>query len=86
MRHDDGWEPEDDELDLDDEDGQDPDDDESDTLPCPACGAEVYEDAEHCPECGTFITQATSAWFGKPWWWIGLGLLGIAAVVWASLP
>lgn len=32
------------------------DDDESETLACPECGEEVYEDTEQCPECGQYIT------------------------------
>ncbi len=31
-------------------------DDASDTVvSCPHCGEEVYEDAEHCPSCGSWI-------------------------------
>ncbi|QDU39295.1 hypothetical protein Mal4_36340 [Maioricimonas rarisocia] len=59
----------------------DDDDDESITLPCPACGADVYEDADVCPVCGEFIIRSSRVWDGQPAWWIGLGLLGIAAVV-----
>ena len=53
----------------------------TDTVPCPACGAEVYEDAEQCPVCGEYIMPDTHTWSGKPTWWIVLGLLGILAVV-----
>jgi hypothetical protein len=61
-------------------------DDSSDVVPCPSCGAEVYEDAEQCPSCGDYIVHSRSAWHGKPWWWVLLGLAGIAAVVWLSMP
>ena len=54
-----------------------------DTLPCPECGAEVYEEAEQCPVCGKYITFDTSPWQGKTTAWIVLGLLGIVAVIWA---
>lgn len=66
-----------------DEDGWDHGDDlaESETIPCPACGADVYEDAEQCPACGEYITRDTRAWSGKPAWWILLGLAGIIAVI-----
>ena len=57
------------------------DDDESELLPCPNCGAEVYEDALRCPVCGDYITFGTNVWSGRYWWWIVLGLLGLAAVM-----
>ncbi|WP_158633562.1 hypothetical protein [Tautonia sociabilis] len=58
------------------------DDEESGVLPCPSCGAEVFEDAERCPHCGDFIVgRRLRAWEGRPWWWIVLGLLGIGAVI-----
>jgi uncharacterized paraquat-inducible protein A len=31
--------------------------DESDTVPCPHCGRDVYEDAERCPSCGQYLTR-----------------------------
>jgi hypothetical protein len=57
------------------------DDDSTEVIPCPACCAEVYEEAVQCPSCGTYITPDTSVWSGKSSWWIALGLLGILAVV-----
>jgi hypothetical protein len=54
---------------------------EVDLVPCPACGAEIYEDAEQCPKCGQYIVPDTRAWSGKPLWWMLLGLVGIAAVI-----
>ena len=58
-------------------------DDEAETLPCPNCAAEVYEEAESCPECGEYITpgSARSTFSGKPWWWVGLGLLGVICLI-----
>jgi uncharacterized membrane protein YvbJ len=34
----------------------DPDDDA--TVPCPACGADLFDDADQCPHCGHWITDA----------------------------
>ena len=63
-----------------------PDDDEfhddlSETVACTQCGAEVYEDAVRCPNCGNYMTPDTNIWSGRPGWWIVLGLLGILAVI-----
>lgn len=60
------------------------DDDEAETIPCPACGEEVYEDADHCPYCGEYIVHSGSGyvWKERPVWWIVLGILGILAVIW----
>jgi hypothetical protein len=74
-----------DDPDLDD-DWADDDEDESDVVSCPECGADVYEDAEQCPACGQYIVHGTSPWRGRPRWWILLGLAGIAAVLWLSVP
>ncbi|HYW80808.1 MAG TPA: zinc-ribbon domain-containing protein [Thermoguttaceae bacterium] len=57
------------------------DDDSTETVPCSECGADVYEDAEQCPHCGTYIIAQTNVWAGRPGWWIVLGLLGVVAVI-----
>ena len=57
------------------------DDDASLTLPCPQCGADVYEDAPACPACGAYITHDTSQWSARPAWWILLGILGVLAAM-----
>lgn len=74
--------------DLVDDYGADEDDDPAlDVLPCPQCGADVYDDSPQCPACGSYITHSTSPWHGKPWWWVVLGLAGIAALLYLiSLP
>ena len=46
-----------------------PDDDESaETIDCPNCGEEIYEEAEQCPHCGKYISQEDSPAGRKPWW------------------
>jgi hypothetical protein len=69
-----------------DDDWPDDEDDETPVVACPSCGSDVFDDAEWCPSCGDYITQTRSAWANKSWWWMVLGLLGIAAVIWSSLP
>ena len=56
-------------------------DDVTETVSCPNCGAEVYEDAVACPVCGEYITPDNRVWAGRPIWWIVLGLLGIVAMI-----
>jgi endogenous inhibitor of DNA gyrase (YacG/DUF329 family) len=53
----------------------------TETVPCPHCGADIYEDAVRCPACGTYVTHTTSPWVGRPVWWIVLALLGVLATV-----
>ena len=56
------------------------DEDSSDTMACPACNAEIFDDTDLCPACGEFLIPETSAWSGKSFWWIALGILGIVAL------
>jgi len=60
---------------------EEPGDGESLTAPCPACGAEVYEDADRCPACGEFISPRLAAGTRGGLWWIVLGGAAGAAVV-----
>ncbi len=55
--------------------------DQTETLPCPECGASIYEDAPSCPHCGCYVTFSASLWTGRGQWWIWLGAAGIVAVV-----
>lgn len=58
--------------------------DESDAtemLPCPHCGAPVYEESQRCPACGDYIVFDSSPLSGRPAWWIILGVLGVTAVI-----
>ncbi|MBN1911842.1 MAG: zinc ribbon domain-containing protein [Pirellulales bacterium] len=67
-------------------DEDDPDDDEAETIRCEECGAEVYEDAVACPVCGHYLTgSSVNVFSGRPGWWILLGALGIAALVFTLL-
>jgi len=55
------------------------DDPPSRTLPCPECGAEIYEDAERCPACGAYVVMRLSDTRRRPWWWVAvvIGLVGL---------
>ena len=60
------WSDDDDELDSGHEapdtgdDSPDDGDDGAETVPCPACGQQVYEDADQCPACGEWIIPLAS--------------------------
>ena len=43
--------------------------DEPAEVTCPECGRRVYEEAERCPYCGSYISL-DDAPGNKPWWWI----------------
>ena len=44
--------------DHDDEDWHDDEDADLDgVVPCPECGADVYDDSDHCPACGHSLTD-----------------------------
>ena len=72
--------------DLDDEYDDEPfdsddEDDATDVVDCPACGAEIYAEAEQCPVCGEYVIATSNVWDGKPTWWVVLALAGILATV-----
>ena len=54
-----------------DDDYEDYDSDEEvDTILCPSCKTEVYEEAVACPNCGEFIIQSQSLFAKKPLWFV----------------
>ncbi len=70
-----------DEPDQDNDFDQDEEFDDSDTIPCPECGEDIYEDSPACPYCGHYITSTASTWSGRSSLWLGIGLAGILAVI-----
>ena len=67
--------------DEDDFEDDDLDEEDSLTIVCRECGSEIYEDAVQCPVCGNYVVHDTSAWTGRPLWWLLLGLLGVVATI-----
>lgn len=57
------------------------DDAPAETVACPACGAEIYEESEQCPACGEFIVHDASVLRSKPGWYVLLAVLGVVAVI-----
>ncbi len=78
---DDWMQESDDGFDEDEFPDENDDDDLTETVPCPSCGADVYEDAEQCPYCGSYITSSTSPWGGRSVWWVALAVLGLVATI-----
>ena len=80
---DDGWwkrgrSPDDD---LDDENAVEDADDET-VITCLHCGEDVFDDAEQCPACGSWIVRDRRASLaGKPSWFVVLGLVGVLLAI-----
>ena len=63
-------------------------DDESDdveTLACPACGEQIYEDAQQCPHCGDWIIPVDARGRSLRLIWIVAALLLIVAMIFLAL-
>ncbi len=58
-------------------------DDEAETVACPHCGTDVYEDADRCPHCGEWIAAGGggSTW---PLWVAGVALVLILYLAYQS--
>lgn len=74
MRHEeDDWE---------DDDVEDWDEDSEDTTyPCPYCKADVYEDAERCPNCGKYLSDEDAPPASRPWWFVIALILALGMVL-----
>jgi len=55
-------------------------DDGPETAPCPACGAEIYDDSPRCPVCGEYVLTSVSYSPGPvPLWVLLAAVAAIAA-------
>lgn len=81
----------DDADDLDDREFPDPDyedtpDPASDTVPCPFCREPVYDNAERCPHCGSWLFYEGPAPRDKPWWLLGgVAVCLVVVILWIWL-
>ena len=74
------------------ESDQDPGDDDGDDAdeaetPCPYCGEPVYEQAELCPHCRSYISREDAPRVPgqarvPAWIWLGVALVMAAVVTW----
>lgn len=69
-------------------DGDDPDESDQDagdeavqTLPCPRCGGEIYEDADRCPRCGEYVVAGQRA-SGSLWRIVAAVMALLAVLLW----
>jgi len=74
---DDPEEPE--ESDMDSDEG----DDEAETVECPHCGRDVYEQAEKCPFCRGYLSREDARKSGKPRWVIATTLVLLLVIFYA---
>ena len=57
------------------------DEDDGDTIACPHCGQDVFDDAEQCPNCGMYLSEEDAP--ARRWpWWMWVGLAGALFVAW----
>lgn len=53
------------------------------TVPCPHCGADIFDDAERCPKCGKYLSREDSPATHKPLWVVaGAVICLLIAVTW----
>lgn len=83
MAHDD----DENESDLDASEDPDVDDADWNTDPaeilCPYCKREISEDAQRCPHCGSYTSDADAPRPSRPWWWwVALGLILVLLITW----
>ena len=56
-----------------------------DTVPCPACGAEVFDDSPRCPVCGQYVTAGGAHAGSRPLWVVVTAVICLAMAVWMAL-
>lgn len=78
---------EDDEAERDDPEAPDEadvdgNDDEAEVVPCPYCRGEIYEAAEVCPHCGSYVSSGDAPW-RRPWWLVaGVAVCIVVVLIW----
>jgi uncharacterized paraquat-inducible protein A len=80
----DGEEFDDDEFDGEESDDAEADDDEA-TMPCPYCGAAIYDDAVRCAVCDEYLNDAERTTTLQPRWVAVTAAIVLAAFLWALL-
>ena len=60
---------------------RDDEDDELDAVPCPYCNRPVYEHADVCPHCGSFLSFQNAPRH-RPLWIVVAAILAILGIGW----
>lgn len=71
--------------DDDDEPRYDDDGDDDPTMPCPYCGADLYDDAVRCPTCERYLSDEERTATDQKSWVVATALILLAAILWALL-
>ncbi|HLN30079.1 MAG TPA: zinc-ribbon domain-containing protein [Gemmataceae bacterium] len=58
-----------------------PEEEEEETVPCPHCRRQIYEDAERCPNCGHYLSIEDGSFRARPWWFISGFVICVVIVV-----
>jgi len=57
--------------------------DEDPTMPCPNCGADVYDDALRCPVCEHYLSDEQLTGMNQRLWVVVTALLLVVLTLWA---
>ena len=55
---------------------------DDETMPCPYCGKDIYDDAERCPNCENYISREDAPSRPSPWIIVGVVLRLAAVAYW----
>ncbi|HMF13946.1 MAG TPA: hypothetical protein VKE94_16625 [Gemmataceae bacterium] len=55
---------------------------DGDTMACPYCGRDIYDDAERCPYCENYLSREDAPARHSPWIVVGVVLALAAAAYW----
>jgi uncharacterized paraquat-inducible protein A len=55
-------------------------DNDTETVTCPYCHEEVYEDTVRCPRCENYLSKEDAPPARQPWW-IVIGILAVLGIV-----
>jgi len=57
------------------------DDERTETVACPACGVQIYENADRCPLCGEYVVTSGKTAHRRSGWWVLVALALIAGLL-----
>ncbi len=63
-----------------------PDDsDDEQTIPCPSCRRDIFEDSPRCPYCERYISEEDRTRSSYPIWVIATALVSLVSALWWML-